>query len=109
MLLPQYRSYRDGRKAIIHHKTTLATIDAIEEWSSDKSQSNIIHVKLSSSMIVNLEALEECYQIEKGLVTAESYPKIFNRPYYFFGFMTPVFMLRCSKELPKNLITEPNQ
>jgi hypothetical protein len=105
---PEFRSYRDEHKTIVFFHTPFVTINAIEDWSSDKSQPDSLCITLWSSMTLDFSAPDKLNPNENEPFMPDSFPKFFNSP-YFFGLITPHHMLSCSKRLPKNLDTEPNQ
>jgi hypothetical protein len=107
MIPPKYHSYRDDGKTIVLYQSTFVTIRAIEVWSSDNCQPDSLRVKLSSTMTLSLKHLDEDIPIENGQCLPENLPRLLNSP-YFFGLVTPLFMLRCGNKLPKNHASDPN-
>jgi hypothetical protein len=104
---PQYHSYRDDHKTIALFRTTFVTIKAIEQWSSDKSQSGAIRIKFCCSMILRLKSPQKTNPIEKAQFWLNGLPKSSNSP-YFSGFITPIFLTNCGQETPEKPATEPN-
>jgi hypothetical protein len=103
----QYHSYRDNHKTIPLHRTTFVTLKAIEQWSSDKSQSGIIRIRLCCAMTLRLKSADKTNPNQKATFWPNGLPKSSNSP-YFSGFFIPLFMSHCDHETPENPTAEPN-
>jgi hypothetical protein len=102
-----YRFYMDGPKTAALYRTTFVTLKAIEHFSSDESQPDILCVKLCCSMSLRLKSPDKANPTQKVRFWPNGIPKSLISP-YFSQFITPVFLRHCGYETPEKPATKPN-
>jgi hypothetical protein len=102
-----YRFYKNGPKIAALYRTTFVTLRAIEHYSPDESQPDILCVKLCCSMTLRLKSPDKTNPNQNVKFWPKGIPKSLISP-YFSGFITPVFLRHCGYERPENPATEPN-
>ncbi len=78
----EYRFYKDDFKTAALYRTTFVTLKAIEHCSSDKSQPDILRVKLCCSMTLRLKSPDKTNPTQRGKILAQWHPKILKFPLF---------------------------